>query len=106
LKRPFLLILTLLTFTGCSLNQTEYRVEDRFHRVNATDPDRKYFLMVELPPEERVTDEKGTNKFRDVWISEEVWKDCYLEDLYIVKKIGRDKCVRTEESRLDLPPKQ
>ena len=106
MKRWALLVLIPLLLTGCSLNQQSYRVEDRFRIIDAKDPDRTYFLEIELPPEEWVKDEKGTKKFRDTWVSEKVWADCYLGDRYVVKKIGQDKCERTEESRLDLPPKK
>ena len=103
-KTAFLIIAALLSLAGCNVGESRYLVADRFVVTNPVDEAHKYFIVLELPPDEWKQQGDKTVKFRDEWLTRDIWMDCYLEDIYVVKLTGQGRCVRTEASQLDLPP--
>ena len=89
-----LLFAAALSLTSCGINDTEYRVADKFQYANPKDLDHRFFL--ELAPAGKEA------KHKDVFVNEKQWMECYLEDLFVVRYIGRDSCKRTPQSRLDI----
>lgn len=90
--------------TGCSsANVTQYEVLDRFHVIDATDPNKEYFLWL------RQDDGKVFDHFIPA-NQKAVWDGCWLGDNFYDLKVGKDYCERTERSEMPTsmksPPKE
>jgi hypothetical protein len=86
------------SLTGCT-STTQYEVLDRFHRVDATDPNKEYFLWLK----------KGDEKAFDHYFpanQKSIWDSCWPGDNFFDRKVGEDYCERTEKSEMPTTLKQ